>query len=263
MSENIMLPVPHIIIDIIRETGNEYTFRIETNAKVKHGQFFQVSLPKVGEAPISVSAMGDGWVEFTIRKVGKVTNEIFNLKPGDKIFMRGPYGNSFPVDDFKGKDLVVIAGGTGVSPVRSLLKYFYEHPDEIHSLYFIAGFKDEKSILFKEDLNNFRSRFNTIYTLDKDKIEGFEVGLVTEHIKKIPFDSFENYNVVIVGPPVMMHFAALECLKNGVSEEKIWLSFERKMSCGVGKCGHCKINETYVCLEGPVFNYTKAKNLLD
>lgn len=263
MSENIMLPNPHKIINIINETENEYTFRVETNAKVKHGQFFQVTIPKIGEAPISVSSMGDNWVELTIRKVGKLTNEIFNLKPGDKIFMRGPYGNSFPKDDFKGKDLVVIAGGTGVSPVRSLLKYFYENPDEIRSLHFIAGFKDEKSILFKEDLKNFKTRFNTIYTLDKDKIEGFEVGLVTEHIKKIPFNTFENYNVVIVGPPVMMHFAALECLKNGVPEEKIWVSFERKMSCGVGKCGHCKINETYVCLEGPVFNYTKAKKLLD
>ncbi|AZT90613.1 anaerobic sulfite reductase subunit AsrB [Caldicellulosiruptor changbaiensis] len=263
MSENIMLPHPHKIIDIIPETEDVYTFRVETSAKVKHGQFFQVSIPKIGEAPISVSCMGENWVELTIRKVGKLTNEIFNLKPGDKLFMRGPYGNSFPIEEFKGKHLVVIAGGTGVAPVRSFLKYFYENPDEIKSLHFIAGFRDEKNILFREDLKKFKTKFNTIYTLDRDKIEGFEVGLVTEHIKKIPFNSFEDYNVVIVGPHVMMHFAALECLKNGVTEEKIWVSFERRMSCGVGKCGHCKINEVYVCLEGPVFNYTKAKNLLD
>ncbi|ADQ07252.1 sulfite reductase, subunit B [Caldicellulosiruptor hydrothermalis 108] len=263
MSENIMLPHPHKIIDIIPETEDVYTFRVETSAKVKHGQFFQVSIPKIGEAPISVSCMGENWVELTIRKVGKLTNEIFNLKPGDKIFMRGPYGNSFPIEEFKGKHLVVIAGGTGVAPVRSFLKYFYENPDEIKSLHFIAGFRDEKNILFREDLKKFKTKFNTIYTLDRDKIEGFEVGLVTEHIKKIPFNTFEDYNVVIVGPHVMMHFAALECLKNGVAEEKIWVSFERRMSCGVGKCGHCKINEVYVCLEGPVFNYTKAKNLLD
>lgn len=177
--------------------------------------------------------------------------------------MRGPYGNSFPVNKYKGKDLVVIAGGTGVSPVRSLLKYFYDNSEEIKSLHFIAGFKDENSVLFKEDLNNFKTKFNTIYTLDKKKVDGFEVGLVTEHISKIPFDSFDDYNVIVVGPPVMMHFTALELLKNGVPEDKIWVSFERKMSCGVGKCGHCKINETYVCLEGPVFNYTKAKDLLD
>ncbi|MBP2072864.1 anaerobic sulfite reductase subunit AsrB [Thermoanaerobacterium butyriciformans] len=260
---NIFMPKPYKILEIVHETNLEYTFRVEVDVKAEHGQFFQISIPKIGEAPISISAMGDNWMEFTIRKVGKVTNEIFNLSPGDKIFMRGPYGNSFPVDKYKGKDLVVIAGGTGVSPVRSLLKYFYDNSEEIKSLHFIAGFKDENSVLFKEDLNNFKTKFNTIYTLDKKKVDGFEVGLVTEHISKIPFDSFDDYNVIVVGPPVMMHFTALELLKNGVPEDKIWVSFERKMSCGVGKCGHCKINETYVCLEGPVFNYTKAKDLLD
>ncbi|MDN5317078.1 MAG: anaerobic sulfite reductase subunit [Thermoanaerobacterium sp.] len=260
---NIFMPKPYKILEIVHETDLEYTFRVEVDVKAEHGQFFQISIPKIGEAPISISAMGDNWMEFTIRKVGKVTNEIFNLSPGDKIFMRGPYGNSFPVNKYKGKDLVVIAGGTGVSPVRSLLKYFYDNSEEIKSLHFIAGFKDENSVLFKEDLNNFKTKFNTIYTLDKKKVDGFEVGLVTEHISKIPFDTFDDYNVIVVGPPVMMHFTALELLKNGVPEDKIWVSFERKMSCGVGKCGHCKINETYVCLEGPVFNYTKAKDLLD
>lgn len=260
---NIFMPKPYKILEIVHETNLEYTFRVEVDVKAEHGQFFQISIPKIGEAPISISAMGDNWMEFTIRKVGKVTNEIFNLSPGDKIFMRGPYGNSFPVNKYKGKDLVVIAGGTGVSPVRSLLKYFYDNSEEIKSLHFIAGFKDENSVLFKEDLNNFKTKFNTIYTLDKKKVDGFEVGLVTEHISKIPFDTFDDYNVIVVGPPVMMHFTALELLKNGVPEDKIWVSFERKMSCGVGKCGHCKINETYVCLEGPVFNYTKAKDLLD
>lgn len=260
---NIFMPKPYKILEIVHETNLEYTFRVEVDVKAEHGQFFQISIPKIGEAPISISAMGDNWMEFTIRKVGKVTNEIFNLSPGDKIFMRGPYGNSFPVNKYKGKDLVVIAGGTGVSPVRSLLKYFYDNSEEIKSLYFIAGFKDENNVLFKEDLNNFKTKFNTIYTLDKKKVDGFEVGLVTEHISKIPFDTFDDYNVIVVGPPVMMHFTALELLKNGVTEDKIWVSFERKMSCGIGKCGHCKINETYVCLEGPVFNYTKAKDLLD
>ncbi|PRX28963.1 anaerobic sulfite reductase subunit B [Orenia metallireducens] len=263
MSENISLPKPYKITDIIKETEIEYTFRVEADLEVEHGQFFQISLPKVGEAPISISGIGDNWLEFTIRKVGKVTNEVFELEVGENLFMRGPYGSSFPINEYKDKDLVVIAGGTGVSPVRSTLKYFYENSDSIKSLYLIAGFKDEDSILFEEDLEKFKSEFNTIYTLDKEKIDGFEVGFVTDHIAKVPFDSFENYNVIIVGPPVMMDAAAKEVLKNGVVEEKIWVSFERKMSCAIGKCGHCKIDETYVCLEGPVFNYTKAKDLLD
>jgi anaerobic sulfite reductase subunit B len=260
---NIMLPAPHRILGVIHETMAEYTFRVECNAEIKHGQFFQLSIPKVGEAPISVSARGDGWIEFTIRKVGRLTEGIFGLQLGDMLFMRGPYGNSFPLDDFKGKDLVVIAGGTGLAAVRSLLNHYYEHPGEINSLSLIAGFKNMDSILFEYDLKKFRTKFNTIYTLDNAKAEGFETGLVTAYIKKIPFGTFKDFNIVIVGPPAMMRFSAEECLLNGVHESKIWVSFERKMSCAVGKCGHCKINETYVCLEGPVFNYEFAKGLLD
>lgn len=263
MSENLILPRPHKVLEIAKETDLEYTFRVEMFSRVDHGQFFQVSLPLIGEAPISVSLIGDGWVELTIRKVGKVTQELFRIRVGDRIFMRGPYGNSFPIEDFKDKDLVVIAGGTGVSPIRSTLTYFYEHASQVKSLHFIAGFKDENSILFREDLTRYSERFDTLYTLDHEHKKGFEVGFVTQHIKKIPFTEFEDYNVVIVGPPQMMHFAAQECLKQGAVQQKIWLSFERKMSCAVGKCGHCKINETYVCLEGPVFNYVTAQALLD
>lgn len=260
---NITLPEPHKIIRIIHETNAEYTFRVACEAETKHGQFFMLSIPKVGEAPISVSGKGDGWVEFTIRKVGRLTNGIFGLQPKDTLFMRGPYGNSFPVDKFKNKDLLVISGGTGLAPVKTLLNYFYDHPEEIKSVNLISGFKDVSCVLFEDELKKFKTKFNAIYTLDNTKADGFETGMVTAHIKKIPFSTFEDYNVVIVGPPIMMHFAAKELLENGVEESKTWVSFERKMSCAVGKCGHCKIDETYVCLEGPVFNYTKAKNLLD
>lgn len=257
------MPAPHKILGIIHETNAEYTFRVVCDDEIKYGQFYQLSIPKLGEAPISVSAKGDGWVEFTLRKVGRITDGIFGLQPGDTLFMRGPYGNSFPVDEFKNKDLLVIAGGTGLAPVRSLLNHYFEHPEEIKSVNLIAGFKDINCVIFEDDLKKFKTKFNTIYTLDNTKSDGFETGLVTQYIKKIPFSTFKDYNVVIVGPPIMMHFAAKECLTNGVEESKIWVSFERKMSCAVGKCGHCKINETYVCLEGPIFNYTKAKDLLD
>ncbi len=261
--KNITLPTGHRIIKVVKETKAEYTFRVECDAETKHGQFFQLSIPKVGEAPISVSGKGDGWVEFTIRKVGRLTEGIFGLKENDTLFMRGPYGNSFPIEEMKNKHLLVISGGTGLAPVKTLLNYFHDNPEEIKSLHLISGFKDINCVLFEDELNKFKRCFNAICTLDNTCEEGFETGMVTAHISKIPFDTFEDYNVIIVGPPIMMNFAAKECLKNGVDESKIWVSFERKMSCAVGKCGHCKIDETYVCLEGPVFNYTKAKNLLD
>lgn len=261
--ENIMLPTGHKIISVLKETRAEYTFRVEYEGKTDHGQFFQLSIPKIGEAPISVSGRGEGYVEFTIRKIGRLTEGIFGLGPGDTLFMRGPYGKPFPVESFKGKDLVVICGGTGMAPVKTTLNYFAEHRDEVGEVYLIAGFKDINSVIFTEELEKFSKCFKAVKTLDNSSAPGFETGMVTAHIGKIPFESFADYNVVIVGPPAMMHFAALECLKHGAAEEKIWVSFERKMSCAVGKCGHCKINETYVCLEGPVFNYTQAKELFD
>ncbi len=260
---NIMLPQPYRIISILKETKAEYTFRVACRKEIKNGQFFELSIPKIGEAPISVSGKGDGYVEFTIRKIGRLTGGIFGLAAGDTLFMRGPYGNAFPVEQFEGKDLVVICGGTGMAPVKTTINYFYDHPEICRSVHIIAGFKNIDSVLFTEELEKFSRKFHTIYCLDNSEAPGFHKGFVTQYVKEVPFRDFKDYNVVIVGPPAMMNFTARECLANGAAPEKIWLSFERKMSCAVGKCGHCKINETYVCLEGPVFNYTKAKDLLD
>ena len=262
--ENILTPKACEIISVTKESKLEYTFRVKTDIKVKHGQFLQLSIPKVGEAPISVSGFGDGYLDFTIRSVGKVTDEIFKLESGDTIFLRGSYGIGWPVDKFKDKNIIIVAGGTGVAPVRSMINKFYDDEDYVKSLNLVIGFKDEDGILFKNELEKWKEKFNTIYTLDKGEKEGWSQGMVTKHSDKLPIKEFgDNYEVVIVGPPIMMHFTALEFLKLGVKEEKIWVSFERKMSCAVGKCGHCRIDETYVCLEGPVFNYTKAKTLLD
>lgn len=260
---NVVKPIPCEIVEVKHETELEWTFKVAAPFEPTHGQFLQLSLPKIGEAPISVSGYGDGMLEFTIRAVGKVTDEIFKKKAGDTLFLRGPYGHGWPVEKFEGKHMVVITGGTGLAPVRSMLRKFYNE-DYAKSVTLISGFKNEAGIVFKDELAAWKEKFTTFYTLDRDQIEGWNVGFVTSFVKEIPFESFDgNYEVVIVGPPMMMHFTALEAVKCGVPEEKIWVSFERKMSCAVGKCGHCRIDETYVCLEGPVFNYTVAKDLLD
>ena len=261
---NIIKPVACEIISIKRESVHEYTFRVATDIKPNPGQFLQLSIPKVGEAPISVSSYGEGWMEFTIRSVGKVTDEIFEMQPGDHLFLRGPYGHGWPIEQYKGKQVVVITGGTGLAPVKSMLNMFYENPDYVKSVTLISGFKNEEGIIFKEDLERWKERFTTYYTLDRDHKDGWNTGFVTEFVSKVPLKEFgEDYEMVIVGPPPMMKFTGLEAVKCGAKEEKIWVSFERKMSCAVGKCGHCRIDEVYVCLDGPVFNYTQAKNLID
>lgn len=261
---NELTPKAYKIIEVRKESNLEYTFKVETDITVQHGQFLQLSIPMVGEAPISVSGFGDRYLEFTIRSVGKVTDKIFKLKSGDSIFLRGSYGKGWPVEKLQGKNVIIVAGGTGVAPVRSLIQKLYREESYAKSVNLIFGFKDENSILFKDDLQLWKEKFNTIYTLDKGEKDGFENGLVTTHLSKLPLESFgDNYEVIVVGPPMMMKFTALEFTELGVPADKIFVSFERKMSCAIGKCGHCRIDETYVCLEGPVFNYTKAKDLLD
>ena len=262
--ENILKPTASKILEVRKESLHEWTFRVETDIKPAYGQFFQLSIPKVGEAPISVSNFGDGWMEFTIRSVGKVTDVIFTKQAGDTLFIRGAYGKGWPVEQFKDKHVVVITGGTGLAPVKSMLNMFYDNPDYTKSVTLISGFKNEEGIIFHSDLDRWKERFTTWYALDRDQKEGWNTGFVTEFVSKVPFSEFDgDYEVVIVGPPPMMKFTGIECVKNGVPEEKIWMSFERKMSCAVGKCGHCRIDEVYVCLDGPVFNYTVAKNLVD
>ena len=260
---NIIQPTPRRILSIKKHTALEWTFRVESDNTPDFGQFYMISLPKIGEAPISASGRGDGYVEFTIRNTGIVTKAIFDLVPGNYLFLRGPYGNSFPAKEFENKHLLIICGGTGMSPVLTLMNHFYDHPEICKTVHIISGFKDHNAVLFRDEIEKFKTRFDMIPTLDNEEWPGFEKGMVTVHISKIPLRDYgSDYSIVIVGPPVMMHFAALECLKNGATEDRIWVSFERKMSCGVGKCGHCKIGGAYVCLDGPVFNYKDASGKL-
>ena len=261
---NPVQPIPCKILSVTRETEREWTFRVETDARPAHGQFMQLSIPKVGEAPISVSAAGEGWVEFTIRSVGKVTDVIFRKGPGDLLFLRGPYGKGWPVEQFRDKHLVVITGGTGLAPVRSMLHMLAETPGYVRSVHLISGFKNVDGIVFHHELEEWKEKFSTIYALDNDTKEGWRTGLVTTFVPEIPFDTFDGeYAVVVVGPPPMMKFTGLALMDQGVEPEKVYMSFERKMSCAIGKCGHCRIDEVYVCLDGPVFPYTVARDLID
>ena len=150
--QNPVLPMPCEILKVHRESGHEWTFRVATDAKPQHGQFMQLSIPKVGEAPISVSAQGEGWLEFTIRSVGRVTDCIFSKQAGDVLFLRGPYGKGWPLEQLQGKHLVVVAGGTGVAPVRSLLRHLEENPSFVRDVHLICGFKNEEGIVFREEL---------------------------------------------------------------------------------------------------------------
>lgn len=261
---NHYIPGLSTINEVIKHTDMEYTFRMTFEGEVKPGQFFEISIPKYGEAPISVSGIGEGTVDFTIRRVGKVTNEIFENYAGDRFFIRGPYGNGFDIENYKGKELFIIAGGTGLSPVKGVVDYFATHTNEAVNTTLIAGFKSPSDVLFKEDFKFWKEKLNVIQTVDTAP-EGYEgpVGMVTKYIPDLQIKNIDNTAFICVGPPVMIKFTVMEILKLGIPEKNIWISHERKMCCGLGKCGHCKIGATYVCLDGPVFNYVDGKELID
>lgn len=261
---NEYVPFASRILEVIRHTGIEYTFRMQYEGPVKPGQFFEVSLPKFGEAPISVSGIGEGFIDLTIRRVGRVTNEVFEHYAGGTLFIRGPYGNGFDVEDYRGKELVVVAGGTGLSPVRGLVDHFAKNIQDLKCLKLIAGFKTKNDILFQKDLEMWGSSCDITLTVDTgEPTASCKVGLVTEHLKDLRLADVENAAAVVVGPPPMMRFTALGLLDIGFAEHNIWISQERRMCCGIGKCGHCKIGDAYVCVDGPVFNYTRGKALID
>ncbi|HEY8889497.1 MAG TPA: anaerobic sulfite reductase subunit AsrB [Clostridium sp.] len=262
--KNIYIPFKSKILNIKKHTETDYTFRMEFKGYVKPGQFFEVSIPKFGESPISVSEIGEGYVDLTIRRVGTVTDVIHSFFVGGTLFLRGPYGNWFDVNIYKNKEIIVAAGGTGLAPVKGVVDYFVKNPKECKDFNLMAGFKSPSDILFKENFKVWEKSINVTLTVDSAD-QGYlgTVGLITKYIDGIPVDNMDEVQVIVVGPPMMLKFTVAGFIKKGVKEKNIWVSYERKMCCGVGKCGHCKIDDTYICLDGPVFNYLDAVHLVD
>ncbi|MGC8491440.1 MAG: anaerobic sulfite reductase subunit AsrB [Syntrophobacteraceae bacterium] len=260
---NPFLPEKMQILDVIPETSIDYTYVLAREKPVRPGQFLQLSVPGAGEAPISVSDFDDGKLFVTIRKVGRLTEAIFDLKPGDFLFARGPYGNGFDYSDYFDSNLKVIAGGTGLAPVKKVIKNFLGS-DRVAGLEVLLGFKTPADILYRDEVRAWVEAGVATLTVDQSDSDWTgNTGLITGYLKNLDLREIENCRFIVVGPPVMIKFVTLELLLLQVPEDNIWVSFERKMSCGIGKCGHCKIDETYVCLEGPVFRLPKARRLLD
>ncbi len=262
-AKNPYVPFPSKVMDVIKHTQKEYTFRMHYEGDVKPGQFFEVSVPKFGEAPISVSGIGPDFVDLTMRRVGRVTNEVFETYKGQSLLLRGPYGNGFDIPLYADGETVVVAGGTGVSPVRGVISALAKMPDASDK-YVIVGFRSPADMLFRDDLAAWDKALNLTLTVDGAP-EGYQgnIGLVTKYIADLPLRDPKTAKAVVVGPPPMMKFTIIELKKKGFVDENITVSYERKMCCGLGKCGHCRVNDTYICLDGPVFNYTVAKDLMD
>jgi anaerobic sulfite reductase subunit B len=270
MPLNIYTSTPTKIVDIIKHNALEWAFRLAYPAASAPGKFIIVSIAGEGEVPISVSGFYGETLEITVRKAGEVTSALFEKKVGDTIGVRGPYGNTFPIADFFGKHLLVIAGGSAVAAIKAIVNYYHtETTCSLRHLDIIVGFRSPKHILFKDDLKvweDWATRCNVVMSVDtnEDPADAWKgkIGFVTNYIKDIRHLNKDS-RAIVVGPPRMMENCVKELLAHGVQEENIWLSFERHMKCGVGKCGHCRISDKYVCNDGPIFNYRQAKEMID
>jgi len=227
----------------------------------KPGQFVEVSLAGIGEAPISISSSPTqkGGFELVVRRIGNVTKKIHSLSTGSKIGIRGPYGKGcYPTEETKGKNLVFVCGGIGLVPQRSFINYALDNRADYGSITVLLGTKCANQRFFHSELFAWTKRkdINLYETIDQaDDCWHGDVGVVTTLIPKIEAE-LSDACVFVCGPPVMYKFVLMALAENNVPKERIYVNLERKMKCGVGKCGHCQINDKYVCVDGPVFRYS-------
>jgi sulfhydrogenase subunit gamma (sulfur reductase) len=265
---NAYLPGTGRIVEAYPMTDREKFFRVELSEPLGHrpGQFVMVSVWGVGEAPISVSCgpRDDNILEMVVRKVGRLTRVLHTLEAGDEIGIRGPYGSGFDLNDFHGRDVLFVAGGLGLVPLRSLIEPVISSPDRFGKITLISGCRDPAEELFRDELKTWSQMEGVTVVRLVDRTDNmpwkFDVGLVTDPIPKLDIDS-KNTVAALCGPPVMYKFVIIALAAKKLPHDRIFIDMERRMKCGVGKCGHCQINEVYCCQEGPVFHFSDIVDL--
>ncbi|MBI4651106.1 FAD/NAD(P)-binding protein [Candidatus Desantisbacteria bacterium] len=262
------IPEQAEILDTKNFTENEKFFRIRLKSEkcLGHipGQFVELSIPGIGEAPISLcsSPTEKDFFEVCIRKTGNVTNAIHKLKTGDTIGIRGPFGNGFPVERLTQKNIIIVGGGLGVVPLRSLINYISDNRLDYKNIYLLFGTKTPGSLLFYDEFVKKADKHTTYMNIVDYPDKGWtgRVGVITTLIPEVDINFREAYSV-IVGPPIMYKFVIRELVSYGMPKEHIFLSLERRMKCGLGKCGHCQMHNLFTCQDGPVFDYAQLENI--
>lgn len=266
---NPYIPIMAEIQSIEPLTARESLFKVILPESLKHrpGQFVMAGLPGIGECAISISSSPESGhlLEMVIRKAGNVTGVLQQLKKSDLISIRGPFGSGFSLQDFKQKDIVIIAGGLGLVPLRSLISPIMAHKSDYGRVHLIIGSRTPREALFRSQIQQWKKQpdVHIVELVDDTDFQDWDgdIGLVTEPIRHLSLD-VDNTLLVLCGPPVMYKFVLLEFkLYFTLPGDQIFVDLERRMRCGLGKCGHCQINHVYCCKEGPVFRYSQLTEL--
>ena len=264
-----MLPEPATVVSSVPLTDLEQLIEVRltksTQCVYHPGQFMALSIDGVGESSISIacSPTRDPNMQFWMRRVGNVTRALADLTPGSELGVRGPFGRGFPINELNGRDLVLVAGGLGLAPLRSLIQYILDRRKDFGKVSVLLGAKRPEEVLFRSELKEYRGAggLDVHVTVDRAN-EGWteNVGVVTVLFSRISIDAAKT-SAVVVGPPVMYKFVLLELLARKLAPGNIYVSLERRMKCGIAKCGHCQINKMYVCQDGPVFTFKQIRGL--
>jgi sulfite reductase subunit B len=262
--KGIYIPSKAEIVEILDMTPVIKLFKIKPKRQFRYkpGQFVMVSLWGVGEVPISITSTPGlhEYIELCIRRVGHVTSAANLLKPSAKIGIRGPFGNTFPIENARGKDVLFVAGGLGIVPLRPLITSIINEKNNFKRIALIYGSCNPTEILFKDDINIWQKKGMHITLTVERKDKGWKgnAGLVTEYLKR-PKISFRNAYAFICGPPIMIKATSKGLSLIGMPEDNIFTTLEAHMKCGVGKCGHCYVDGKYICTDGPIFSYAEIK----
>ncbi len=263
-------PKPALIENIKDETSSIRLFTLkfknaadQASFKFSPGQIIEVSVPGYGEAPFALcsSPLENNFVQICVQKKGTVTQKIFALKTGDLLWIRGPYGNGFPKNKMRLKNLVLIAGGLGLVPLRSVIRTILLEPDKFKKAQIYHGCREMEMLLFRNEYKEWEKRIELNFTLDNScELWRGNIGMITTLLDKIPL--LPDPTVIMCGPPMMFKFVADKLKAQNISSEYIYLSLERRMHCAIGICQHCAlIGGQYVCKDGPVFRYDRIRTV--
>ncbi|MDD5166096.1 MAG: FAD/NAD(P)-binding protein [Candidatus Omnitrophica bacterium] len=267
--KNIYRPIEATLEDVIVETPTIKTFvlRPKEDFSFRTGQFIELTLPGMGEAPFTPSSDPNikEKIDVTIMNAGRVTSLLHNSPKNISVGIRGPYGKGYPLDKFAGKDIVIVGGGVGLAPLRSLLFSLFAEIDKYNKIVLRYGARTPNDMVYKDAIGLWanKKKVDLVTTVDVGNPEWKgNVGIVTTIVKDLPVD-IKNTVCIVCGPPIMMKFVTLKLLDTGFAPGDIYLSMEKNMSCGLGKCGHCRVGKYYACKDGPVFTYEQLKDIHD
>jgi NAD(P)H-flavin reductase len=267
-----LVPVPAAILGVHRDTADVFTVSLDVSMRpdgfpFAPGQFNMLYLFGGGEVPISISGdpAAPERLVHTIRAVGAVTQPMRHLKRGAFLGVRGPFGTSWPLEAARGKDVVLVAGGIGLAPLRPVIYHLLRHRADYDRVIILYGARSPEEMLFATELERWRGRFDTtlLVTVDRGgaRWHGY-VGVVTSLLSRVRFDPLDSI-AMLCGPEIMMRYTVRDLRLQGMTDDRIWVSMERNMRCGVGLCGHCQIGPRFVCKDGPVYRMDRIASLFD